>query len=227
MLGIGFPINTILCWALFLITLLSCESFESLNFVKHESFSSFKILKNLLTKWPIKIVVISIYEFRSVLTMVLLNGPPLSNFVDRGVGEWEWLGPGSTKMALFLLHSQSLCVTRPKTYLLWFWLPPSFPILTHGGLHSGLRPRAPTSNQRRPHVYVHKWKKWKILLITCSKEVQLHWCVHYVKNFSSFWNANLGQLSSNTLEVTWKSWPFVIVPSIIMEGISFSSYLCK
>jgi hypothetical protein len=28
--------------------------------------------------------------------MVLLNGPPLSNFVDRGLGEWEWLGPGST-----------------------------------------------------------------------------------------------------------------------------------
>jgi hypothetical protein len=39
---------------------------------------------------------ISIYEFRSVLTMVLLNGPPLSNFVDRGLGEWECLGPGST-----------------------------------------------------------------------------------------------------------------------------------
>ncbi len=62
MLGIGFPINTILCWALFLITLLSCESFESLNFVKHESFSSFKILKNLLTKWPIKIVCLIIRE---------------------------------------------------------------------------------------------------------------------------------------------------------------------
>jgi hypothetical protein len=30
--------------------------------------------------------------------MVLLNGPPLSNFVDRGLGEWEWLGPGSTKI---------------------------------------------------------------------------------------------------------------------------------
>jgi hypothetical protein len=28
----------------------------------------------------------------------LLNGPPLSNFVDRGLGEWEWLGPGSTKI---------------------------------------------------------------------------------------------------------------------------------
>jgi hypothetical protein len=39
---------------------------------------------------------ISIYEFRSVLIMVLLNGPPLSNFVDRGLGEWEWLRPGST-----------------------------------------------------------------------------------------------------------------------------------
>ncbi len=30
--------------------------------------------------------------------MVLLNGPPLSNFVDRGLGEWEWLGPGSIKI---------------------------------------------------------------------------------------------------------------------------------
>ncbi len=28
----------------------------------------------------------------------------------------------------FVTHSRSLCVTRPKTYLLWFWLPPSFPI---------------------------------------------------------------------------------------------------
>jgi hypothetical protein len=76
--------------------------------------------------------------------MVLLNGPPLSNFVDRGLGEWEWLGPGSTNffnilipiMVLqngtfewhFVTHSRSLCVTRPKTYLLWFWLLPSFPI---------------------------------------------------------------------------------------------------
>ncbi len=34
--------------------------------------------------------------------MVLLNGPPLSNFVDRGLGEWEWLGPGSTKCFFFL-----------------------------------------------------------------------------------------------------------------------------
>jgi hypothetical protein len=29
--------------------------------------------------------------------MVLLNGLPLSNFVDRGLREWEWLGPGSTR----------------------------------------------------------------------------------------------------------------------------------
>ncbi len=28
----------------------------------------------------------------------------------------------------FVTHSRSLCVTRPKTCLLWFWLPPSFPI---------------------------------------------------------------------------------------------------
>jgi hypothetical protein len=28
----------------------------------------------------------------------------------------------------FVTHSRSLCVTHPKTYLLWFWLPPSFPI---------------------------------------------------------------------------------------------------
>jgi hypothetical protein len=157
--------------------------------------------------------------------MVLLNGPPLSNFVDKGLGEWEWLGPGSIKfffniliplMVLqngtfewhFVTHIWSLCVTRPKTYLLWFWLPPSFPIRSitlpfslsflsatfslrslfvthsrslcvtrlaqasgktkstrcastchsawnlpfqesprsrHGGFHSGLRPRAPTS----------------------------------------------------------------------------------
>jgi hypothetical protein len=28
-----------------------------------------------------------------------LNSPPLSNFVDRGLGEWEWLGPGSTKIS--------------------------------------------------------------------------------------------------------------------------------
>jgi hypothetical protein len=48
---------------------------------------------------------------------------------------------------------------------------------------------------------------------------------HYVKNFSSFWNTNLGQLSSKTFQVTIKSWPSVIVPSIIiMEGISFPSY---
>jgi hypothetical protein len=51
MLGIAFPMNTIGCAELFfLITLLSCESFESLNFVKHESLSSFKILENLLMK---------------------------------------------------------------------------------------------------------------------------------------------------------------------------------
>ncbi len=60
--------------------------------------------------------------------MVLLNGPPLSNFVDRGLGEWEWLGLGSTFEWHFVTHSRSLCVTRPKTYLLWFWLPPFFPI---------------------------------------------------------------------------------------------------
>ncbi len=24
----------------------------------------------------------------------------------------------------FVTHSRSFCVTRPKTYLLWFWLPP-------------------------------------------------------------------------------------------------------
>jgi hypothetical protein len=86
--------------------------------------------------------------------MVLLNGPPLSNFVDRGLGEWEWLGPESTKnitlcntpknlLTLVLAPSLfphslnfvdrglgapklSLCVTRPKTYLLWFWFPPFF-----------------------------------------------------------------------------------------------------
>jgi hypothetical protein len=61
----------------------------------------------------------------------------------------------------------SLCVTCPKTYLLWFWLPPSFPIrsitfpfslpflsatlslwsrVSHRGLQSGFRPRAPISN---------------------------------------------------------------------------------
>jgi hypothetical protein len=66
--------------------------------------------------------------------MVLLNGPPLSNFVDRGLGEWEWLGPGSTNFFFIILiplmvlqngtfewhfvtHSRSLCVKRPKTYL--------------------------------------------------------------------------------------------------------------
>jgi hypothetical protein len=37
--------------------------------------------------------------------MVLLNGPPLSNFVDRGLGEWEWLGPGSTKIIFFNINS--------------------------------------------------------------------------------------------------------------------------
>jgi hypothetical protein len=54
-----------------------------------------------------------IYEFRSVLTMVLLNGPPLSNFVDRGLGEWEsgsgW-GLGVPKMVLL---NGTLCNT-PK-----------------------------------------------------------------------------------------------------------------
>ncbi len=86
--------------------------------------------------------------------MVLLNGPPLSNFVDRGLGEWEWLGPGSTK---------PFCVTRPKTYLLWFWLPPSFPIRSSVGQdkkHS-LRLHLPLCLKRvgiylpRPGVFGH------------------------------------------------------------------------
>jgi hypothetical protein len=91
------------------------------------------------------IIPLSPYNSAQSSKMVLLNGPSLSNFVDRGLGEWEWLGPGSTNfffniliplMVLqngtfewhFVTHSRSLCVTRPKTYLLWFWLPPSFPI---------------------------------------------------------------------------------------------------
>jgi hypothetical protein len=37
----------------------------------------------------------------------LLNGPPLSNFVDRGLGEWEWLGPGSTKINKDYLYYNS------------------------------------------------------------------------------------------------------------------------
>jgi hypothetical protein len=40
----------------------------------------------------------SLYYNSAQSLMVLLNGPPLSNFVDRGLGEWEWLGPGSTKI---------------------------------------------------------------------------------------------------------------------------------
>jgi hypothetical protein len=46
-----------------------------------------------------KILSISIIQFRSVLTISVLTNiflGPLSNFVDRGLGEWEWLGPGST-----------------------------------------------------------------------------------------------------------------------------------
>ncbi len=36
-------------------------------------------------------------------------------------GAWEY-------QTILEDHERSLCVTRPKTYLLWFWLPPSFPI---------------------------------------------------------------------------------------------------
>jgi hypothetical protein len=51
--------------------------------------------------------------------MVLLNGPPLSNFVDRGLWEWEWLGPGSTKISAHgppkWYFWMALCYTQPIT----------------------------------------------------------------------------------------------------------------
>jgi hypothetical protein len=44
----------------------------------------------------------------------LLNGPPLSNFVDRGLGEWEWLGPGSTKINKDYLYYNNSAHGPPK-----------------------------------------------------------------------------------------------------------------
>ncbi len=88
-------------------------------------------------------------------TIIIYN--PLSNFVGRGLGEWEWLGPGSTKIITLCNTPKNLPTlltnfgfgSLPLSHSLNY--PPflsSVPLshaLTHGGLHSGLRPRAPTS----------------------------------------------------------------------------------
>jgi hypothetical protein len=42
--------------------------------------------------------VVNLYLYYNFAQSLLNGGPPLSNFVDRGLGEWEWLGPGSTKI---------------------------------------------------------------------------------------------------------------------------------
>jgi hypothetical protein len=79
-----------------------------------------------------------------------------------GGGGWEWLGPGSTKisahgppkwyfwMALGYTQPITLCKNLPTLVLapsLFPHEPLDWPKVTgtHGGLHSGLRPRAPSS----------------------------------------------------------------------------------
>jgi hypothetical protein len=67
--------------------------------------------------------IIPLSPYYSVLTIQKWYFWMVLHSVTLWTGAWEsgsgW-GLGVPKL--------SLCVTGPKTYLLWFWLPPSFPI---------------------------------------------------------------------------------------------------
>jgi hypothetical protein len=73
-------------------------------------------LKSPNTLWSPSVSLNRIYLYYNSAQsskMVLLNGPPLSSFVNRGLGEWEWLGPGSTKII-------TLCNTPKNLHTLVF-----------------------------------------------------------------------------------------------------------